>query len=573
MPPPVSTTDARFFLLSTLQFDVGTPVRLYGGIEVSTATGLTFVLGKNMPWDPQLLPAGQATTQISEPFGMTGVLLQELDVVGHLYRGDGGSTQVDLRLVAAATFPSLPGFRLEGALVLEQSSPRLALVRLTTQPASPRQPPATARPLTLTQFITSVVGSTWEWMDGVTDQFAFWSGDLYYLRPPPAAPDTYTFTYTATDGSTLVCSPGYHAEAVLRIFGRYDFSIALAVVPLKAGGSAVTLRTTLLTPIDFDFITFSNPSLELSTDPTVGKYLRVSTDILLFGSPFLKVAAAYVVASGGQPGRFLGSVQANLGALNLPVVGGSATADVTLGVTFAWTSGGFSIVRIDGLPSLDNNLIEQFAGYLNSMGGGCAGIVSDWLNSLAVTTLTPGLNGSPTRSGGQMTVPLTVTYNLKGGGETLATAVIPFEAVFDIPTSLNDLPRALFMSLVNSAAGIVRAMLSNEGTYRAMALYVGQRAERRQWRGSSAGPWSRGWKTRPGRWPTPRRGWRPSRWRPRRSWRAPWPPWRCWGSARPSAGSWTCSGRSGTRSRARTRRRSARRSSRSATRARRSRRR
>jgi hypothetical protein len=456
VPPPATTTDARFFLLSTLQFDVGTPVRLYGGIEVSTTSGLTFVLGRKMPWDPQLLPPGQATTSISEPFGMTGVRLDELDVNAHLYKDPNtGSAAVDLTVVAVATFPNLSGFRLEGALVLQQSQPRLALVRLST-----------TTPLTLRDFVTAVVGSGWDW--GATDQLAFISGDLYYLKPPPNQP-SFTFPYPASDGTTLTCTPGYHADAKLQLFGKYTFSISLAVVPLTAGGNAVTLSTTLLTPIVFDFITFKNPSLELSTNPTTGKYLRISTDILLFGTTFT-VAAAY------QQGAFIGSVTADLGQLSLPVVGGSTGADVTLRVEFAWQQGSFSITRIDGLPSLDNNLAQEFSKYVNGMSGGCAQIVSRCFDDLSQTTLSPALDGSPTKSGGQMQVNLNVTYNMKVAGQSVATAVIPVPLTFDIPTSLSDLPRALCMSLVDSAASIVAAMLGNEDTYKAMALEVGRRA-------------------------------------------------------------------------------------------------
>jgi hypothetical protein len=459
MTTPVATTDWRVYLLSTLQFDVGTTrVQLYGAIQASSAAGLTFVLSNDMPFDPQLLPPGQVTTRVDEPFGMTGVRLEQFQVVAQITRGSDGGALVSLVVQAAATFPSLQGFTLEGALVLEQTSPRLALVRLTTQ-----------QPLTLTQFVQGVLGGSWDWMDGVTDQFAFRSGDLYYLNPPPDSPGTYTYTYTGSDGTQLVCTAGYHADAVLRIFGQYDFQISLAVVPLNPG-NAVTLTTTLTTPLDFDFVTFSNPSLELSTLPS-GKYLRVSSGILLFGTSF-KVAAGYDLTRSS----FVGSVSADLGSLSIPVVGGSQSTDVTLGVEFAWAQGSFAITRIDGLPSLDVNLVQQFASFINQMQGGCEKIVSDWLNSLSSTTWSPGLNGSPTRSGSQMTVPLTLTYTLKGGGSVLYSTTLPFSAVFEIPTSLSDLPGAVFLSLVQSAGQIASDILSNPDAYEALAVEVARRA-------------------------------------------------------------------------------------------------
>jgi len=458
MTPPVATTDWRVYLLSTLQFDVGTQVRLYGAIQASSTAGLTFVLSKDMPFDPHLLPSGQVTTRVDEPFGMTGVRLEEFEVVAQITRGGDGEALVDLTVEAVASFPSLQGFTLEGALVLQQTSPRLALVRLTTQ-----------QPLTLTQFVRGVLGGSWEWMDGVTDQFAFRSGDLYYLNPPAGSPDSYTYTYTASDGTEVVCTAGYHADAVLRIFGSYDFQISLAVVPLNPG-NAVTLTTTALTPIDFDFVVFSNPSLQISTLPS-GKYLRVSTDLAVFGTGGFHVAAAYDLTQSA----FTGSVSKDLGSLDIPVVGGSQPTEVTLGVDFAWTNSGFAITGISGLPSLDMNLIQQFTSFLNQMQGGCEKIVSDWLNSLTQTTWSPGLDGSPTRSGGQMTVPLKLTYALKADGSVLYTTDLPFSAVFEIPTSLSDLPRALFLSLVESAGTIASDILSNPDAYQAMAVEVGRR--------------------------------------------------------------------------------------------------
>lgn len=440
MPTPVATTDWRVYLLSTLQFDVGTPVRLYGAIQAaSTQAGsdLTFVLGKDMPFDPRLLPPGQATTQVDAPLGMTGVRLTEFEVAARLYSGNGSGSQVDLTVTAAATFPALQGLTLEGALVLQQSTPRLALVKLTAQ-----------QPLTLTQLVQSVLGGTWSWADAVTDAFAFQSGDLYYLKAPDNPPAGYTYTYTGTDGSTLVCSPGYHADAVLQILGEYDFAIDLAVVPQNDGSNAVTLTGTLQSTLDFAFVSLVSPTLRVST-VSGSSYLGVSSGVTVFGTA-LQLSAVYVLS---PTSAFVGTV---------------TTSDGSLGVEVTWTQGDFHISRIIGLPTPNLDLVDQLLSILNSSGG-CEQIVKDWLKDLTQTTFALAMNGSPTRDGGSMNLPLTVRYDLVVAGESIAHDSLPFTAIFDIPDGLPQLPLSIITSFGKSAASFAGSMLSNPDTYKAIA--------------------------------------------------------------------------------------------------------
>jgi hypothetical protein len=441
MPTPVATTDWRVYLLSTLQFDVGTPVRLYGAIQAaSTQAGseLAFVLGKDMPIDPRLLPPGQVTTQVDAPLGMTGVRLTEFEVAARLYSASNTPNVVDLTVTAAASFPSLQGLTLEGALVLEQTSPRLALVRLTTQ----------QQPLTLTQLVQSVLGGTWSWADAVTDAFAFQSGDLYYLRAPDNPPAGYTYTYTGTGGSTLVCSPGYHADAVLQILGEYDFAIDLAVVPQDGGGNAVTLTGTLQNTLDFAFVSLVNPTLRVST-VSGSSYLEVACGVTVFGTA-LQLSAEYVFA---PVSAFVGTV---------------TTSDGSLGVEVTWTQGNFHISRIIGLPTPDLDLVDQLLSILNSSGG-CEQIVKDWLKDLTKTTFSLAMNGSPARDGGSMNLPLTVRYDLLVAGESIAHDSLPFTAIFDVPDGLSQLPLSIITSFGKSAGSFAASMLSNPDTYKAIA--------------------------------------------------------------------------------------------------------
>ncbi|HEX7956107.1 MAG TPA: hypothetical protein VF508_04140, partial [Pyrinomonadaceae bacterium] len=440
-----ASTRGHFYLLSTMEFDVGgTRVKLYGAVE-ATASEFTFVLSKDMAFDTALLPAGDATKSIDAPFGMKGVRLQDFDLRGRIYKDASGKTDADLTLSAAALFtsPALSNFRLGGALVFEQTTPRLALVAFSAD-----------QPLTITQLVRSVVGGTWDWADGVTDQFAFRRGLMYYLQPPPDSPSDYKYTYRrAQGGPGLVCLPGYRLDASLRIFGRYDFDIQAAVV-----GDAVSLSGTT-GKLDFDFVTLTNSRLEISTSPA-GKYLRVSTTVSVLDTT---ASAAITAAYDLTRKSFLGSVTI-----------------ASLTVTFTWTQdsgGGLQIVGLGGLPDGLLNLVEQFTKVLNELrGGGCEKILGDWLNGLSQTTLTPALNGSPVKTGSSMKLPLKLTYAVKMDGRQIASSVIPFDAIFTIPKGLSDLPAAMLKSFADSSLQIAGDILSNPDTYKAVALEVAKKA-------------------------------------------------------------------------------------------------
>ena len=431
-------TRADFYLLYTLVFDLdGQTISLYGGI-LATDTDVRFALGSEMPFDAHLLPAGQVTTQIVAPLGMTGVVLEELGVAGRVYRNPDGTTGVDVALEARARFTSasLSAFDLAGALVLEDGAARLAILTLTATPA-----------LTLTQFLSSVIGGASAWAASVTDQFAFQSGSMYYLRAPAGG----TYTYQPSGAAALVCKAGFNVSAALRVFG-VDFLIDLSV---DAG--TIDLVTTTAQPINvFDFITLDSPFLEISTG-SAGTYLRIRTTVSVLSTPIsATVEVDYSTASGG----FSGSVG----------YGGMT-------VHFLWTSAGLTIQAIDGLPFSQLDLNDQFSHILNDLrSGGCQDIVSGWLNGLTTTTLKPSLAGSPTRNAsGAMNVPLKLDYELSASGNTIASAQIPLTAVFSIPTSLDGLPLAIASSIVQSAESIAEGLLSNPDTYKALALEAARR--------------------------------------------------------------------------------------------------
>ncbi|GFN32235.1 hypothetical protein [Paenibacillus xylaniclasticus] len=453
-----SKTEGVFYLFSTMQFDVGMPVRLYGAIQVTTSADLYFVLSKHLPYDPKLAPIEEVTTSIANPLGLKGVVLEQLDVTSHIYKDANQNMTADTSLQASARFPNLPGFNLAGGIVFEKSSPRLAIIQLTANP-----------PLTLSQFITQVIGGTWDWADSVTNQFAFQSGMLYALSAPPDARPNYCYEYINNNqpANKITCYPGYHADAIVRIFGKYDFRISLSVT-----GNTILLETTSLSSFDFDFITLTNTNLKISTQPN-HKYLTIGTDVIILNTSVSgTVNASYDLTQSA----FVGNVSVNLGSVDLPTESGTSSKEVTLGVEFMWTKdsgagSGFRITKISGLPVNSLNWLSKYLEVLNR-GGGCAKIVTDWMKGLTQTSLTPKLNGSPSKtSDGKMLVPLKLTYTIMASGHTIASNEISFKPVFDIPNSLKELPIAIWQSILDSAGTIIPQILSQPDTYKAIAEY------------------------------------------------------------------------------------------------------
>jgi hypothetical protein len=444
------------FLLATFEFDVGTPVRLYGAFQAASTqvdSELTFVLGTDMPWNPRLLPPDEVTQGVDAPLGMTGVRLEDFHATGQLRRGAGGATEATVELRAAARFtsPTLWPWEPKGALVLDNSgaeatiSPRLALVQLCT---------AGDKGLTLAQLVQDVIGGEWEWDGEVAEALEIRSGSLYYLRPPAGADANYRFPYAPPGQAPLVCKPGYNASAVLRFLDKYDFEVDLGVGP-QGKGTAVTLTGTLLQTLDFDFVQLVNPGIQICVAPG-DSYLRVESGVTVLGTA-LQLSAGYMT----DPSGFVGTVT-------------TVVEETTVGVTVEWTDGGFHIVQVIGLPTPDLDLVDDLLAALNARGG-CQKVVSDWLKELTHTSFGLKLDGAPKKEGGTMRLPLEVTYDLKAAGISIASDTIPFEAVFEIPDGLSALPGAVAGSVAASAASFAGAMLANPATYKAIALEAARR--------------------------------------------------------------------------------------------------
>jgi hypothetical protein len=462
-------TTVEVYFPYILNFDVGSqPVELYG-FTLASGNGLSFALSNStlsdsIPSISAFFPDDKATKSISEPFGMTGIVLENFGIRGSIKKNN-GKTETDITLTAAARFPKLENLFLEGKILFEQTSPRLVVVTLSAQ-----------KPLTIKHFVESVIDGTWDWADDITDEFAFQSGEMYYLKHPDKAPDNYTFSYL-----DQTYKHGYHLQAKLQIFQEHDFLIGLDVED-----KAITLQTTVPKQIDFDFITLDNPNLEISTK-SPNKYLRISTKITILKTSIQSsISAEY---NFGKKKAFVGAVSVNLGSLNLPTKNGNTSQNVQLGIEFTWTKGSgsnsvFKITKIDGLPTNNLNLIEDFLKVLNELRNkGCEEILKEWLNSLTKTVLTPGLNGSPSKTeDGKMKLPLKLRYEIKandsviaGSEITIASSEITFDAIFTIPSSLKDLPRAMWQSIVDSSLQIAGDILADPDTYTAVSLEASKR--------------------------------------------------------------------------------------------------
>src|ERR1044072_7143179 len=140
---------------------------------------------KATPTDLVFTTSNDGNAPIVSPLGLTGVTLTGPQLTGRISTTADGQQSIDLALNASASFTSLSGFDLNGAIVLDGGAPRLAVVEL-----------AADQPLTLTQFMTSVLGSDAAFASEVTDQFAFLDGQLYWLETPAGQdPASYTWPY------------------------------------------------------------------------------------------------------------------------------------------------------------------------------------------------------------------------------------------------------------------------------------------------------------------------------------------------------------------------------------------
>ena len=439
---------AQVSLLYTASFDIGAqPVQLLGVITAGQ-DGFDFDLGSSIPAGALLGPGVVPTQRIEAPLGLTGVALDLPVLAGTIRRAPDGSARIDFSIGATATFPSLPGFSLTGAIELENNQAILALAVLQASP-----------PLTLTGFLRSVFGGTLSWADVVTDQFAFGFGLLYRLSPPAGSPADYTRPFTLPGGKVIQCRPGYRVEGAFRVFGEFDFAIAL-----ETAGKTFTLVTTIASQINvFDFIVLTGTMLEIANAAS-GTHLRLKTGIAVLSTPLSAIVTADYNTESGE---FRGSVQADLGNI--------AGAHVQLGIDFAWSrksgaSGGLRIIQFSGLPLATLDMAREFLGKLNA-GGNCNKLVGDWLNNFASSKFAPSLNGSPTRrSDGRMSVPLKLSYTLSVVGGEAFSGQVTASAIITVPGRLSDFPEALLVSIGESAAQIAADVLSNPNAYRIVAL-------------------------------------------------------------------------------------------------------
>ncbi|MEU8261575.1 hypothetical protein AB0C02_13260 [Micromonospora sp. NPDC048999] len=459
------TTTSTLFLLYTLAFDAGgQPIRLRGFLAVAPGEA-RFVVGADVPFDEIGGSSPEAvTTQIDNPLGLTGVTLTDLAAEGRIYRRPAGphagETAVDLAVRATAVLPGL-GLRLTGAMVLEDGDVRLVLVQLSAD-----------HPITMTEFLSQILGGVVRWAAMVTDQLAFRAGHLYWLEVPTGERENYTYDYPpAPDAASVTFRPGYRVEGTLRLFGRYDF-----VVSLVASNGETTMTTTTPNAIDvFDFVTLDQLELEFA-NASRGSYLRVRTTVSILRTPIQgKILAEY------DTGRnvFAGRVTAELPGVRLPLH--DHPVDVRLGVAFTWGRGGggdsgFRITEISGLPDGALDMLDRFRYLLNPPFGSCGKIVEEWLGETLRARITPALDGNPTRQGpSTMRVPLKLAYALEVDGHSIVENSISFAAVFDIPGSLDELPRSIWLSLFDSVADIAQSVIAQPATYEALAFEAGRR--------------------------------------------------------------------------------------------------
>ncbi|MGB0175717.1 MAG: hypothetical protein ACPF9D_01035, partial [Owenweeksia sp.] len=415
------------------------------------------------------LSTGSPTQTVEAPFGMTGINFAELSLnIDHTF------AQTKPKQVAASTDLIINGkinlealennLILDGTIIFEKSEPRLALVTLTANPV-----------LTIYDFVVQVIQKPWHWVDSITKAIGLVSGSMYYLKCPSSLTtqqcSAYTFQYPpddegpGTQGSpaskSVTYKQGYHLDAVLQFFEKYNFQIDLDVENdgIELSGTYIGTTAQKTDTLSVYFIQITAPTLTIKTTNGQKAFEVSAQRFTLFGTDIGNIAMQY------SNGIFSGSYQH------------TSTPEIT--VDWQWTKGDFSITNIDGLGTQDiqdAKAIENIVSQLNKLGGnGCSDLVNSMFNNQVKTnfflSLTTGKKPSES-SPGIMQVPLTVTVGLTIAGQSITTVPVNFEIDISIPSSLDDLPAAIWDTVTNpqNLELIFRDVIANKATYEAIAL-------------------------------------------------------------------------------------------------------
>lgn len=446
-----SSVSVSFYSPFTLSFNVGSQtVDLYGALQVS-GSSVAVKLGKDLDADiVSDVSSGSYTTELTAPFGMNGVVLKDFGMSGEVYKDAKGNTVLDFEMSATATFCALS---LTAAIVVEDSDTRLAILTLSSSP-----------PLTLTEFLESII----KYGSSVTDEFAFTGGYLYYLNPPDGSLDSYRYSYELPSGSAISCESGLNLTGNFQMFDKYDLTVSLSVSNIL-GVKKYTLSAKSTDTWDFDFVDVIEPSLSIEGDSTGKITIELSATIAIL-SWDLKTTLSYSTTNK----QFEGTLKADLGKVSMRSSSGTKSESVDLSIGYTWSkSTGFALSDISGLPSTDLDFVDKYVSILNdARSHGCDKMLSDWFSTLTQTKLTPALNGSPSKSDGKMVLPLKLTYAVMASGTQIASSTIEFTAKFSIPSSLSNLPAALWDSVWDSLEDIATDILSDEDTYEAILAEV-----------------------------------------------------------------------------------------------------
>jgi hypothetical protein len=440
------------------------PLRLYGfaglrdGEAVFALSSPPSAAGIDAETAQRLFPP-DATREIVNPLGLIGVTLDEFELGGRVYRGAVGTTAVDMVVQAAARFPGLPNRpKLSAVMVVDANAVRLVRVAL-----------ALDRPLTLTDILGSILGRAGTWASVVTDQFAFTAGRLYWLQEPAKGGASSSFSYKPSEAAAPeTYTPGYHIEGDFLLFGKYAFTAGLS-----RSDSGQVLVTAGCDSLDFDFLELDNSTLTI--DSAAGQITVAVEHIAVLGRRLASLSATYDTSSR----VFTGTVAADLGTLDLPM--GAGAVHVALDLTIEWDENGVRLKEIGNLPSglqpLDTDQLGPLKNLLNQGQDGCEALLDEWFDGLTVT-LKPALADSPTRSGDQMVLPLSLAYELSLGDTSIPLSAKPVKTSlsFDIPGDLGALPAAILNGIVGNFGQVLGAMLANPATYAALAIQIGLKA-------------------------------------------------------------------------------------------------
>lgn len=461
------------------------------------------------------LPSGaNLTTQIANPFGMEGVVLNDLSLSATKTlktSGGGGSATKPFNLAVggAVQIGDDAKLKLRAALLVNNSKAILAVLQIDANP-----------PLPLSDVLTHCFGvSTDNFLSKAAGNFAFSGGQILRWKGPPTPeqknpkktkplqklpidPKTVESLlkqekitiYQPDENNTPLDAiqswqPGYYLNSKFLLFG-HELDAALSLVDGKTDKSDIHMSATIKA-LDFGFAKIDALTVELDINHLKNgkkidtkRHLKVMADIeiissrLQFQAEYYPDRKAFAVSTGQlkKPLDFIRNLVFTwedkhlTGEISAQVDVPLADTNVHCTVGFQYTKHhkevdsfvpmgptakpGFHITHVDGVPSFKAlDWAETLAKAFSPPSGKCAKVLGDWLKCKIHFTPTRNPDGKITynKNTKKLKLPIKLEYVIDIPIGDDIKGHVDFNLFVTLPEGgLKDLPNAIIQSALDT---------------------------------------------------------------------------------------------------------------------------